>query len=1261
LAESRQLGIPLRGATVPLQITIADDGEDGRVEWDGGASETAYLPARYTAFQSKAQNLTDSQVKGEVLKKSKKGPPKLNPTIAEVLSTGGAYIIFCRERMVTKKRKNLVKAIKEAITTGGGNPKEAAAVDVYDANLIADWVNTHPSVALWLASQKHGRNLAGFQTHDGWGRDPQFVTPWQASDEPRYAPVNRSVPVEDRKDERRSAWTFDQAADEILKFLGNDRSIVRLFGPSGFGKSRLAFEILKTKRSTADEVDCSSVVFCDGSISGDEAARLMLELADAELAAIMVVDECPDDLHIKLANIARRTGSKLRLVTMDIETKVLQAADTLSLRIEKADEKLIKDIAAAVAPDLSDRDKSFIADLAEGFPRMAVLAAQQDADGRQTFLSVEQILERIIWSGKQRVPDAQRALEVACLFEWLGLMGRVDGQAAFVASELAGLPLPIFVEHVLSFKSRGIITQRGDYVQIGPVPLAARLGIARLEVMTPDQLFQFFQDAPEALQFSMLKRLKWLDTSDVVRSFAEQLLHADRIGNFASLNTEGGSKMLDRLVHLTPDIVSDTIERVFGGLSQAELTAARDGRRYLVWALEKLVFRRQTFERSARLLLRLAAAENENISNNASGQFRQLYQLYLSGTEEEPTARLQVLDEGLASTDPRQQAIGVEALGHMLSSNHFSRGGGAEQIGSGDALEDWRPKTYGEIWDFYRAAIARLVPIATGETELAPVAKQHLAGHIRSLLGQLPVSEVREMILKVQAHGGFWPEALMGISHFLYYDRDKGKRSKIAKEVRQLYDELLPNDPVDLAVLYTNGWQLDLHNPDARYDPNPKSRDTFDYAEKRAAVIASEIANTKELTTKALNRIACGGGNGTHPFAKALMKATRAPQALFAEAITVAEDSDQAPNRGFYGGLIAGANERDPNIARALVRLALKSTKLKSEAIALIGSGTLNDEDIDLIIALIASGDIKPWQVQNLGLWRAPEALFIRVLQELEKHGNDGLWTVVDIVGFFLHDGINVPSKKLLTLTKRALIAQKLFHATRSNMDGYHMEQLVRRLIKLGAVDEAYAARLAKQSMSICRRGADRLYYDLDDPVRKALGYLLEIYPYVTWAAIAKKLTSKTWHDRFYAENLLESSHRDDHLARSLAVPVPPAIYLAWVREKPKERAVKAVAWLPIADRPEKTPLVWNPELVAFVDEFGDLPGVLQEIGGRLSPSSYSGGLAHYLEPIVPLVETWANHPKPSVRAWVPDVLSWLRKTIITERKRSEEDIVRYT
>jgi hypothetical protein len=1260
LAESRLIGIPLRDVSVPLQITIADGGEDGRVEWIGGHRSTAYLPARFSVFQAKAQNLSESQIKSEVLKQQKKRSSRLNPAVAEVLAKGGAYILFCRERMVTAKRKKLAKAIQTAIATGGGTPKNAAAIEIYDANLIADWVNTHPPVALWLASQKHGRNLAGFQTHEGWGRAPDFSSPWQPSDEPRFTPTNQVVPEEQRKDSTRSAWTNEQATQHALEVLASEKTIIRLFGPSGFGKSRFAYEVLNAANNVADKINNNSVIFCDGSISGDEAVKLALELSDAGLGAILVVDECPDDLHSKLASIVRRTNSRLRLITLDIETKVLQAPGTLSIRVEKADEKLIKDIANGVAPNLTDKDKSFIAELAEGFPRMAVLAAQQEAHGRQTFLSAEQILDRILWSGKLRVPEAQRALEVASLFEWFGLQGRVSNQAEFLATEMAQIPLPRFVEHVMSFKSRGIITQRGDFVQVGPVPLAARLGLARFSVMTPDQLLQFFQKAPEELQASLLKRMKWLDTSATAVTFAERLVQPEMLGNFAALNTEAGSKILDRLVHIAPDLVSATINRVFGALTTDELKAARDGRRHLVWSLGKLVFRKQTFDRSARTLLKLAAAENEDYGNNASGIFKQLFQLYLSGTEAEPAARLLVLDDGLKSSNRVERATCVDALGHMLDSGHYSRMGGAEQIGSADALEDWQPKTYGEIRDFFRAAMSRLTSIATSRDELAQNAKGHLGGHIRGLFHQLPASEVKAMIDTITVHYGFWPEALIAVSHWLYFDREKNTPDKIAEEIRRIYDDLLSTDLIDLAVLYTRGWQGDLHDPDSKYDPDPKAQHDFDYASRQAVAVAEKISRYPKLINRAAERLACSDGHGLYPFSKELVKRVKNPKALFIKALKTVEATTEEPNRGFFGGLVSGADARDQKIAKLFIRLALKSPKLKADAITLIGSGSLRADDIALAISLLRSGDIKPWQLQNLGLSRVDVEQLFTIVDELERYGNDGLWTILDVVGMYLYGDKNVPPKKLVTLIKRVLINPALMDAVRNNMDGYHMEQMVVRLAKLTVIDEAYAKKLAKQVLRICRQGTDRVFYELDDPVRKILGHVIALHPTVVWAEIAKKLTSKSWYDRFYAENLLDASHRDDHLARGLSFGVPQSIYLDWVREDPKTRAASAVAWLPIAEKEDSGRLKWHPELESFLSEFIDRADILPAISRRLLPTSYWGGLAPHLEPIVPLVESWSSHPNASVRAWVVNQLDWLRKKIAEERKRSEEDVVRF-
>lgn len=1265
LAESRLAGVPLRDAAVPLQVTVADGGEDGRVEWIGGVTTTAYFPHRFTLFQSKAQDLTESAIKSEILKKPKNGPAKLSAAISEVLLKGGAYVVFCAKPFVTTKRKKLVAAIKSAIVAGGGELKNAAVIEVYDANLIANWVNIHPPVALWLASQRLGRNLAGFQTHQSWGRSPDIIgVPWKPSDEPRFAPVNRNIPEAERKSPARNAWTFTQAKAAVLEILARERAVVRLSGPSGFGKTRFVYEILGSVSSIADEIDNASVLYCDGSISGDDAVKLAVEIADASLPGILVVDECPDELHIKLAKLVQRPNSKLRLVTMDIETKVLQASDTLAIRVEKADDPLIQQIAKGIAPGLSDRDSRFIADLAEGFPSMAVMAAQREGDSRTTLESVEQILERIIWHGRNHDSEAQRALETACLFDWIGLQGRVEGQAAFIAAELAEMSTARFVEHVLSFRSRGILTQRGDFLQIGPVPLAARLGIARLSVMTVDQLLGFFLKAPEVLNANLLSRMKWVDTSATANRFAECILAPSVLGNFAALNTGFGAKTLDRLVHVAPDVASATIDRVFGSLSHEELAAARDGRRYLVWALEKLVFRRQTFVRSATLLRRLAAAENEDTGNNATGVFKQLYSLYLSGTEAEPTLRLMVLDEGLSSPNLAERTICVEALDQMLNAGHFSRMSGSEQIGSADALQDWFPATYGEVRDFSRASVKRLVVIATSNEPLAERAKELLSRHIRSLLSHLPVAEVRAMIDAVAARHGFWPEAMSGISDWLFYDRQDAP-PEVAAEIRAMFDSLLPVELVEQAVLYTNGWQLDLHDPDANYDKGPNAKHDFDYAPRQAIFIAQQLAADSALTESAVRRLACSDGKGLFPFGKALAGAVPDAEALFRTAVDIVENSPSNPNRAFFGGLIAGADERDNKIAKRLVRTALNSPKLKAEAISLIGSGKLQSENIALVVSLLQSNDVPVWQCATLSYGRGLDHLdaseLMPLLEELEKHGGEGLWTIIDIVGMYLHGGKTQPTKPLLTLIKRTLLAPELLKKTRNNMDGYHLEQMVTRLIKQGQVSASYAKRLTRQVMNICRRDADRLFYELDDPVRKILGALVAIYPVEVWSEVARKVTSNTWHVRFYAEHLLEVPNNENHLARGIAFPVPTSLLLDWVREEPQLRAPIAVAWLQVADKNEDGSLCWARELEDYVTEFGSDEHVLGAISGRFHPTSWWGSLAPILEPILPLIEGWLNHPNSKVRAWASVQADRLRKAISEERKRSEEHEVQFS
>jgi hypothetical protein len=304
LAECRLVGLPLRGATVPLQITVADGGEDGRVEWADGADSTDYFPARFCAFQSKAQNLTESSIKAEVLKKPKKGSGVLNSAVSEVLSKKGAYIVFCSHAFTGQKIKKLKKAIELAIRAGGGEPSSAAGIEIYDANLVADWVNTHPSVALWLAALHRRRSLSGFLSHESWGRGPEIATvPWIANDTPRFVPVNLLIPDSERKDRSRNAWTFDQASQAVLRHLAEEKAVLRIIGPSGFGKSRFAFQLFNRHATAFEELESAALIYADTSIVGDEVIKLAHDIAEAGSPTILVVDECSDETHMKLAAI----------------------------------------------------------------------------------------------------------------------------------------------------------------------------------------------------------------------------------------------------------------------------------------------------------------------------------------------------------------------------------------------------------------------------------------------------------------------------------------------------------------------------------------------------------------------------------------------------------------------------------------------------------------------------------------------------------------------------------------------------------------------------------------------------------------------------------------------------------------------------------------------------------------------------------------------------------------------------------------------
>lgn len=1284
LAESRLAHVPLRATHVPFQITVPDGGEDGRVEWEGGTDSTLFFPRRFCLFQSKAQRLANASLRSEILKETtsaalrkttkkdalggKRSSTKsvtaklaLSRAISDVLKKRGAYTVFCSRALTGEKRSEAKKAIAAAIREGGGDP-ETIIIEVLDANGITDWVNRHPSVALWLAAHSRRRSLAGFQTHAGWGKSIEIRTsPWVDGATARFVGVNVTLAADDGP--KNTNWTFDQAANAVLDWLETGQHCVRIAGPSGFGKTRFAFEVFNRPTTVAGEVDNAGIIYADYTAVGDEVAKLAMEIADTGSASILIVDECPDQLHIKLAGIAQRADANLRAVTIDVETRVVQSSETLAIRLEPASGELISEIVKGVNSEIDDAGIRLIQDLARGFPQMAVLAAQQKASGQKTILSAEQYVERLLWGKRQPNPDAYKALSVLSLFSWVGIDGRVSDQAHHIAEKLAGMTGDAFVEHVKSFKARGIGAQRGDFMQVQPIPLAARLAADRLSLLPDGKLATFFLDAPGELKGSLLRRIRWLDMQPEAKGFARRILAPDIMGNLGTLNTRFGSETLDRLVHLDPDHAMSVIDSVFGKLSIDELQTVVEGRRYLVWALEKLAFRSATFERAARLLRRLGAAETEDkIGNNASGEFTGLFQLYLSGTEAGPDERLRILDEGLRSSNAKERALCVEALGHMLDTGHYSRSGGAEEIGSGDPLKDWQPKTYGEIRDFLRAAIDRLTVIAISDDPLADHAASLLGRHIRGLLGNFGPKDIKALINTIVSHRGFWHEAVQQINQWLYFD-SKEAPPEIKAEVRSYFDTLLPSDPVDLAMMYCAGWHIDFHDPDSVYSDEDRRPD-HDYAGRKLLACADAIAVDATAISRVIDLFPASDAKSPYGFARRLGELVADPVSLFERAVEKVERSHDEPNLSFLGGLISGVDARDPELAGACVRAALHSPKLRPNAISMIGAGKLQPDDLKLVVSLLESGDIQPSQCAALSYGRGLDHLTTEqlepLLDALMQHGAVGLWTALDVIFMYLFQNVP-PDARMGDKIKQILLTEQLFiSVNRHTMDGHHLEQAVVLLSKHKMLNPRFVRNLTGRILGIADTKDSNLFFALNGPVRKILRTLIALYPNDVWAVAAPLLLATDPLRRFRLQRLLKPSSRDDEFGGGPLFDLPAASYLNWIRAAPDERAHLVAQWLPVSTKnPDGSP-AWHPAIISFIDEFGTKSSVLAEISRRTHPSSWWGSLAPHLELWLPLFQQFLHHPLTEVRSWAQRQLDHLREVIAAERKRDDEDPVRF-
>lgn len=1220
-AEARKAGVPLRSVHVPLQITVADGGQDASILWTGGEASTDYFPGRDIIFQCKAKDRGNVQWEHEVWTKptqAKKVAVKvLNDAVRDVLARGGSYIGITTTALVGDKPADRVNAIKKGITTAGGDPTKLTTVDVYGGNKLAAWASTHPGVAVWIKQRNATIELSGFSTLDQWGKRAEIAAPVFVDSPDRKFSLG---PYD------ADAIDFSQLAGRLADELEEPRSSARLWGASGIGKTRALHRALSTSTGLLGGLTAANFIFCNYNEVTSRLWDVANQVVKEGSVAVLVVDGCPFREARRLNDIARGEGSDLRVITVGADG-IDHDEHCVMIRPTPADRSTIRGILKAGLPKAKSDELDYLAEFCDGFPRIAVSFSK--SYGKTGILKSADAVAQQILDGVGAERETVRALECLSLFSQLSPDEYPD---AFndIAETLVHMKGELMYENLVIAAGQHLVGRSYGAMNAQPRPIADFLALRRLEYLRTSTLIGFLEDALPHHRKAMLARWRYLSRSRTLSDVIHSLLR----GSFAdeAIIDPGVAEYLPAFAHVEPDRIATALFFVIArtpldDLAKVEVTHE------LVDTLRLLAGRQDSFRPAAQMILRLAAVADTEGSQPIVNLLRQLFQVALAGTQADDRRRREALEQALEEDDPRIRRAGVEALGAMIQT-YLSRSEDFEQVGAEPYQPEWAPPDNGTMYAYFNWALDRLREVWAKDASLRPAIEEHVAGDLRNLLMPELLPTLEAFIGDVVSASGHYLAATKSIGDWLYFDSPE-KPTNFSGAVRALYDETMPKDPVDLALLYSRFWVSDIHDPDRRYAEDRDNPD-FEYGARCAAALAAGIAADPDQRARAIRAMSSQELNSPHPFAHALAEHLPDPLEAFEHAVTVLDASENRAGANFVGALLSALDRRiadQPDKVAKLEAIAKQSTVLGTNPMYIATSLRVTDQRLDRLTDDVRENRVTPPQTVVISYGKglaevSPDALG-RFIQTLVDRGEDGgAWAALEILSMVTH-GTKALSPEMIVLMKVALLSPSIADGVEGNASNadYNYDRMLRLLDAVGAIDGDFARAFALQIEQACRMTGGRNGRS-SDALRSALPIVIQRAPTEVWPVIAGFYEIATRVERERLNSIISATklfaYDVSRTGAGALFGTPLKLMLDWVKADPDARIGFLLTFFPILEQKGET-FAWHPALQQLAKLYGGRKRFRDALRLRIYPSSWGGSLNAHLTSFKAPLAVWAN------------------------------------
>ncbi|MGX5515370.1 hypothetical protein [Bacillus cereus] len=1229
--EANKFKLVKNSISVALNITVADGGEDGHIRWKNDIDKTDWIPNRYTLFQVKATDMPPAICKQEVLDSN----DSVKPRVKDVINAQGTYILFHNRELNQQQIQQRIAAFNDSITSEITDA--TPSIEIYDASKIAKWCNEYISsiYAVWEWNGKHF--LTGSKTWDTWSGHKEFQSEFIAT------------------------YETENIITDLREYFKDEKKVARIIGLPGKGKTRLALEVFRSDDSVTLKTLNKSVIYIDAAYSKEGIVSSIISWRNLGVSGVIVVDNCDYELHKALKSEIEHTESNFSLLTLDYNLHASSSGDPL-INLENVPKEIIEGIIKNSYPEMDKQDLERIVVFADGFPSIATLLAEARINDFETIGSIQDdtLVNKLLWGRDSIDERALKIIEACAVFEHVGFEDDKVFEMQYVAENICGVTLDEFYEKCSYFIKKKIMVQHGRYIKLVPKTLAITLAARWWEKCRPQKAQEVLSDTslPSSMVEQLCSQISKLHFLEKAQDLTSILCGVQApFGQAEILSSKVGSRIFCSFVEIDPVITVETLEREFGVMSINELRQVKEGRRDLVRALEKLCFWEETFENAAKLLANFAAAENEHWSNNATGQFNQLFHYTLSGTQANLESRVSIINWALSSQEKEMKKVGIDAARHALQTQGFSRMIGVENQGSRPTMQEWKPNNWGEIFDYWDQVLNLLVESITRGDDYSDLIFDVIVDNVFGLIRSGYVENMDQLLTVIfEKRNNYWPEFIGKINLILKFDESKMPK-KIVDLIKSWKEKLQPQDTITkIKLLVSNANNDYVENKDK--GNGSKYRDA---ALDRVDELLEEIYPEKmDELTSILNTLLTGEQKQAFYFGKQLSnKMTDQERHSFLDLLykeiqeLIDSKGKQVVNMNFFGGILSSIQLNKPDLLKSFLA-ELDNTPYAHILGEIIRYIEVDREILNLLLKYVLEKIIDVDSLLSLAYGPALNdineedlMIFLVHLYELDEGFNEVVvWKIY--YRYYLNNQEITPKQAesivyFLENSLTILSEQSIF---------YEVREILAYLYKIEFVEKEKLSR--KLLINLLDILSEKNNYDVKNVISGHIKIIIQHDPIIGWEIISDKLLEAEGVFKYSLIDVMGNGFFKNELALIQNVPIE--TLKEWADSDKKAAQILADIY-PINTKNDK-----EEDLVHFlIENYGEDEIVLRNIDRQLRNFSWIGSLIPYYEG---LIRFYANYAKSQfqlhIRKWAVKNIYYLEETIKKEENREDEDKLRF-